>query len=101
MMLRSMLEFEMGASLFLVGTALVLAGVVGVLQPDGHRWSVLLALLAGAGVGLAGLGIGLPSISHGSDETFWRVFFAASVAGFATVAGVLVLTWQRAHRATD
>jgi hypothetical protein len=95
-----MLTFEMGGSMFLIGAALLLAGLVGVLQPTGHRSGALLAILGGAGVGIAGLGIGMPSLSNGSEEQFWGVFFASSIAGFATVVGILALTWRRA-RAND
>ena len=58
---------------------------------------VVLALAAGFGVGIAGLGLGVPSMSDGSDERFWSVFFLSSVGGFATVMGVLFLTWRRAR----
>lgn len=88
----------MSASTVLVGAAIAIAGVVGVRQPPGHRAGVVLALAAGAGVGIAGVGLGLQSISDGSDDQFWSVFFVSSVGGFATVIGVLVLTWRRARR---
>ena len=96
------MESQMSASIVLVGAALAIAAVVGVLQPPGYRGGALLAILAGAGVGIAGLGVGVPSLSDGTDEEFWFVFFLSSVAGFATVIGVLVLTWRRARlKGTD
>jgi nitrate reductase gamma subunit len=49
-------------------------------------------------VGIAGLGLGVPSLSEGTDAQFWWVFFLSSIAGFATVIGVLVLTWRRVRR---
>ena len=52
----------MSASMVLVGAAIAIAGVVGVLQPPGHRAGAVLALAAGAGVGIAGLGLGMSSI---------------------------------------
>jgi hypothetical protein len=59
---------------------------------------VLLPLLAGTGVGIAGLAIGLPELeSAQNDTTFWRVFFESSVAGFLTVAGGLTAIWLRAR----
>jgi drug/metabolite transporter (DMT)-like permease len=91
------MEFEMSASMVLVGAAIAIAGVVGVLQPPGHRAGVVLALAAGFGAGIAGLGLGLPSMSDGSDKQFWSVFFLSSVGGFATVMAVLFLTWRRAR----
>jgi hypothetical protein len=92
------MEFEISASIVLVGAAIAIAGVIGVLQPSGHRGGALLALAAGAGVGIAGLGLGVPSISNGGDDQVWSVFLVSSVGGFATVMAVLVLTWRRARR---
>lgn len=93
------MEFQMSASMVLVGAALAIAGIVGVLQPPGHRAGVVLALASGMGVGIVGLGIGVPSISSGSDDEFWSVFFLSSIGGFATVMAVLALTWGRARSA--
>lgn len=84
-------------SLFLIGTALALAGIVGVVQPPGHRGGVLLALLAGTGVGIAGLALGWTSLESGSEVEFWRVFFISSIAGFVTVAATLAVAWRRAR----
>ena len=92
------METQMSASIVLVGAALAIAAVIGVLQPPGHRGGALLAIAAGAGVGIAGLGLGVPSLSEGTDAEFWSVFFLSSIAGFVTVIGVLVLTWRRARR---
>ena len=92
------MEAQMSASIVLVGAALAIAAVVGVLQPPGHRGGALLAIAAGAGVGIAGLGLGVPSLSDGTDEEFWFLFLLSSIAGFWTVVGVLVLTWRRARR---
>jgi hypothetical protein len=94
---RRVIDFQMAASLFLIGAALALAGIVGAVQPSGHRGSVLLALLAGAGVGIAGLALGWSSFARGSEEEVWRVFFSSSIAGFVTVAATLVLVWRRAR----
>ena len=96
------MESQMSASIVLVGASLAIAAVVGVLQPPGHRGGALLAILAGAGVGIAGLGLGVPSLSDGTDEEFWFLFLLSSIAGFWTVIGVLVLTWRRArHKRPD
>lgn len=90
--------FEVTGSWLLIGAALALAGIVGVLQPPGHRGGVLLALLAGTGVGIGGLALGWASIESGSEQEFWSAFFLSSVAGFVAVIGVLVLAWERARR---
>lgn len=89
--------FQITASWLMVGTAIALAGIMGVLQPPGHRGAVLLALLAGTGVGIGGLALGWSSLEGGSDVEFWRVFFASSIAGFVTVLGALVVVWRRAR----
>jgi hypothetical protein len=88
---------RMSGSLFLIGAALALAGIVGVIQPPGHRGGAVLALLAGAGVGIAGLSLGWSSVESGSEVEFWRVFFISSIAGFVTVAATLALAWHRAR----
>ena len=87
----------MYGSMFLIGTALALAGGVGVFLEPGHRSGVLLALLAGAGVGIGGLAIGWSFLSDGDAEDWWRVFFVSSIAGFATVVTGLTVAWQRAQ----
>jgi hypothetical protein len=94
-------NIQTSGSLFLIGAALTLAGIVGVVQPPGHRGGALLALLAGAGVGIAGLALGWSSLESGSEVEFWRVFFLSSIAGFVTVAATLALAWQRARPRSD
>ena len=88
----------MYGSLFLIGMALALAGAMGVYLPPGYRSGIVLALLAGAGVGIAGLALGWSFVSDDAAvEDWWRVFFVSSIAGFATVAAGLVIAWQRAR----
>jgi Flp pilus assembly protein TadB len=41
------MQFDMSASIVLIGAAIAIAGMVGVLQPPGHRAGVVLALAAG------------------------------------------------------
>jgi hypothetical protein len=93
-----MSDLPMYGSMFLIGMALALAGGVGVFLAPGHRSGVLLALLAGAGVGIGGVAIGWSFLSDGDAEAWWRVFFASSIAGFVTVTTGLVVAWQRAQR---
>lgn len=88
----------MYGSMFLIGAALALAGGVGMFLPPGYRAGVLLALLAGTGVGIAGIAVGSSGFADGAAEDFWRVFFISSIAGFATVAAGLVVAWRRAER---
>jgi len=84
-------------SLLLIGTALALAGVVGLLLPPGSRASVLLALLVGTGVGIAGIAIGSSFVQAGEPEELWRVFFLSSIAGFIAVVVGLSVLWQRSR----
>jgi hypothetical protein len=99
-MLRHMSDFPMYASMFLIGAGLAIAGGMGLLLPPGHRAVVVLALLAGAGVGISGLALGSASVdvAQGDSMNWWHVFFASSIAGFATVVAGLVVTWRRAPR---
>jgi hypothetical protein len=92
-----MSDLTMYGSMFLIGMALALAGGVGVFLAPGHRSGVLLALLAGAGVGIGGVAIGWSFLSDGDAEAWWRVFFASSIVGFATVVTGLTVAWQRAQ----
>jgi hypothetical protein len=89
--------------MFLIGMALTLSAVVGVLQPPGHRSGALLALLAGTGVGISALALSWSAFETARDDAFLRVFFNSSIAGFVTVVAVLTLAWRRArtHRAAS
>jgi hypothetical protein len=91
------MNFTMYGSLFLIGAALGLAGIVGLFLPQGHRAGILLALLAGAGVGIAGIALGSSTFADGDEEPFWQVFFISSIAGFTTVAIGLAVAWVRAR----
>jgi hypothetical protein len=84
-------------SMFLIGMALTLSAVVGVLQPPGHRSGALLALLAGTGVGISALALSWSAVETGRDDEFLRAFFNSSIAGFVTVVAVLTLAWLRAR----
>jgi len=84
-------------SLLLIGAALALAGVVGLFLPPGARASVLLALLAGIGVGIAGIAIGTSLLQDGGQEDFWYVFFISSIAGFIAVVLGLGVLWRRSR----
>jgi hypothetical protein len=90
-------DLTMYGSMFLIGAALALAGGVGAFLPPGLRSGVVLALLAGAGVGIGGLAIGWSFLSGENVEDWWRVFFVSSIAGFVTVLAGLTVAWQRAH----
>jgi hypothetical protein len=90
-------ELTTYGSMFLIGAALALAGGVGVFLPSGNRAGVVLALLAGAGVGIAGIAVGSPSFGVDDADAWWRVFFVSSIAGFGTVVSGLIVAWRRAR----
>ena len=90
-------DFTFYGSMFLIGAALAASGVTGVLLPAGNRAGVVLALLAGAGVGIAGLALGSPAFGDDDANAMWRVFFLSSIAGSVTVVLCLVLAWRRAR----
>jgi hypothetical protein len=87
---------ELRWSIALIGLALAAAGAVGVFVPPCHRWAVLLPLLAGTGIGIAGLAIGTPDPNEvHSSRAFEQVFFQSTVAGFVTVVAGLTFVWLR------
>jgi hypothetical protein len=97
-MLGYVSHITMYGSMFLMGTGLALAGGMGVFLPPGYRSGVLLALLAGVGVGIAGLAVGWAFLSDRvAADDWWRVFFLSSSAGFTTVAAGLAVAWRRAR----
>ncbi len=76
--------FTVNGSIFLIGLAAVLTGIVALQLPAGRRLEAVLALVVGAGVGVALLAIG----SAIADSEEWReqtAFFVASLAGFIGV----------------
>jgi hypothetical protein len=84
------------ASLLLIGAAGLATGIVGVLLPPGRRLEVVVALIAGAGAGLATLGvIGLFDVVNGDLDRHPGVFLFATVLGFITVMISLGLVWRR------
>ena len=92
-----MTDFTMHGSIFLIGAALALSGAVGLFLPPGSRAGVVLALLTGAGLGIAGLALG-SALASRSPEDWWQVFFVSSIAGFASVVSGLLVAWKRRDR---
>ena len=85
-------------SIALIGLAIALAAAVGIFLPTGHRWAFLLPLLAGAGIGIAGLALGSPDPNgpHANQE-YEQLFLRSTIAGFVTVAAGLAAVWLRAR----
>ena len=91
---------ELRWSIALIGLALAAAGAVGVFVPPGHRWAVLLPLLAGTGIGIAGLALGTPDPNEfHASKAYERVFLQCTIAGFITVVAGLTFVWLRARPA--
>ena len=87
-------------SIALIGLAIALAPGVGIFLPTGQRWAVLLPLLAGAGIGIAGLALGSPDPNEfHSSNAYEQAFLRATVAGFVTVVAGLAAVWLRAQPA--
>lgn len=83
------METSAQLSVMLIGLGGLAAGVVGLFLPPSHRLGALLALVAGAGVGLVVLAIGIPD---GPDAT---LVLLGAILGLATVVGTLSLAWWR------
>jgi hypothetical protein len=79
-----------------MGLGGVVAGLVGVVLPEGRRLGALFALIAGAGVGVAALGVG--ALLNENKEPTELTFFLASLLGLLTVCGS---SWTVRRRATD
>jgi peptidoglycan/LPS O-acetylase OafA/YrhL len=77
----------------LMGLGGVVAGLVGVMLPEGRRLGALFALIAGAGVGVAVLGLGALVNENGEPTEF--TFFLASLFGFLVVCGSSWGEWRR------
>lgn len=78
----------------LMGLGGVVAGLVGVVLPEGRRLGALFALIAGAGVGIAVLGVGASLHETRTPTEF--IFFLASLLGFLAVCGASWAVWRRA-----
>jgi ABC-type uncharacterized transport system permease subunit len=77
-----------------MGLGGVVAGLVGVVLPEGRRLGALFSLIAGAGVGLVVIGVG--SLLDERNEPSELTFFVASLFGLLTVCGASWAVWRRA-----
>lgn len=94
------MPFSVMFSIVLIGGGAASAGIVGLLSPKGQRIDAVLALVLGAGVGIAGLAIGTWAQGSGSStEDQQNVLLFASLAGFAAVVGGLLILRHRARAA--
>jgi hypothetical protein len=83
----------------LMGLGGVVAGLVGIVLPEGRRLGALFALIAGAGVGLAVLGVGASLDEKREPSEF--IFFLASLLGFLAVCGASWAVWRMARDASS
>ncbi|MCD6021957.1 MAG: hypothetical protein K0R20_1667 [Actinomycetia bacterium] len=77
-----------------MGLGGVVAGLVGVVLPEGRRLGALFALISGAGVGLVVIGLG--ALLAERNEPTELTFFVASFLGLLTVCGASWAVWRRA-----
>ena len=79
----------------LIGLAVVATAIFGVLFPSGRRLEVLLAPVAGAGVGIASLSVGALFVAQSSAGKVELLFLASTLLGALTVGAILVALWIR------
>jgi hypothetical protein len=77
-----------------MGLGGVVAGLVGVVLPEGRRLGALFALIAGGGTGLMVIGLG--ALLDERKEPSELTFFLASFLGLLTVCGASWVVWKRA-----
>lgn len=77
-----------------MGLGGIVAGLVGVVLPEGRRLGALFALIAGAGVGVMVIGSG--ALLNERREPSELTFFLASLLGLLTVCGASLAVWKRA-----
>jgi hypothetical protein len=87
-------ETWMTLSVMCMGLGGVVAGLIGVVLPEGRRLGALFALIAGAGVGVAVIGLG--ALLDERKEPTELVVFVASLLGLLTVTGASWTIWKRA-----
>jgi drug/metabolite transporter (DMT)-like permease len=76
-----------------MGLGGVVAGLVGVVLPEGRRLGALFGLIAGAGVGVAVIGLG--ALLNENKEPTELTFFVASLFGLLVVCGSSWGVWRR------
>jgi hypothetical protein len=77
-----------------MGLGGIVGGLVGVVLPEGRRLGALFGLIAGAGVGVAAIGLG--ALLNEQKEPSELTFLVASLLGLLAVCGSSWLVWKRA-----
>jgi hypothetical protein len=91
------METELYVSLMLIGIGAATAGAVGIALPAGERLTAALALVIGAGVGVAALAVGYLIAGAHVDDGITQ-FLISSIIGLAAVLGSLAVLWRRSRR---
>jgi len=95
---RSTDEIYLAWAMISIGVGIAAAGGVGLVLPLGHRLAVVLALVLGAGVGIASwFALMLMGGFEGPESS--RSFLIASVLGLAAVVAGLVVLMRRSRAA--
>jgi hypothetical protein len=92
-------ELHLAWSMICIGVGIACAGGVGLVLPPGHRFAVALALLLGAGVGIAALFAFMLGGGFDGPEQAMRSFLIASALGLVAVLGGLAMLVRRSRAA--
>ena len=87
---------ELTIAFSLIGVAAVATAAVGLLLPVGDRLPALLALVAGAGVGVVALAIGFQIADP--ERSGDLIFLVASILGFLATGVALAVLWRTTGR---
>ena len=90
----------MTVSMAVIGLAWVATAVVGVLLPGGRRLEAFLALLAGAGTGVASLAVGAFILQLPAEGSSDALFLVSTLLGALTVTLLLIALWNREARSS-
>jgi len=96
---RSPDEIHLAWAMISIGVGIAAAGGVGLALPLGHRLAVTLALVLGAGVGIASWFALMLMGGFEDPEQSARSFLIASVLGLAAVVGGLTVLVRRSRAA--
>ncbi|HEX7248715.1 MAG TPA: hypothetical protein VF351_11515 [Actinomycetota bacterium] len=92
-------ERNMMWAMVLIGTGIASAGGAGLFLPAGQRLSVALALVLGAGMGVASLFLLMLAGSIDDPQAPAQAFLIASAVGLASVLAGLAVLFRRARTA--
>lgn len=91
---RRMEETWVTLGVVCMGLGGIVAGLVGVVLPEGRRLGALFGLIAGGGVGVVVIGLG--ALLNERKEPTELTFLLASLLGLLTVCGASWAVWKLA-----